>query len=94
MKWVYLLHVVPEQGWQTFFNTNDRHVVWHNSLFGLNSKDIERIQKDACKVILKDQYALKYLNFDKFDVRRNKLCLNLTFQGILLKILKSNQCFH
>ena len=56
-------------------------VVWHSSLSGLNSKDIERIQKAACKVILKDQYvdyesALKYLNLDKLEVRRKKLCLN------------------
>ena len=54
-------------------------VVWHSSLSEQNSSDIERIQKSACKVILKDYYstyesALKLLKLETLKTRREKLC--------------------
>ena len=56
-------------------------VVWHSSLAQKDSKDIERIQKAACKVILKNYYegykkALKLLRLENLKTRREKLCLD------------------
>ena len=55
-------------------------VVWHSSLTVENSQDLERIQKNALKIILKDQYtsysdALKHVGLDMLSERREKLCL-------------------
>ena len=54
-------------------------VVWHSSLSCKNRRDLERVQKSAMKVILKNQYstyeeALKILNMDTLDKRREILC--------------------
>ena len=56
-------------------------VVWHSSLTDQDSEDIERVQKVACKVILKDYYegyenALKLLKLEKLNNRRERLCLD------------------
>ena len=53
--------------------------MWHSSLSEQNSSDIERVQKSACKVILKDYYstyesALKLLKLETLKTRREKLC--------------------
>ena len=55
-------------------------VVWHSSLTLKQNKDIERIQKRACRVILGHNYtsyddAISSCNLDYLDVRREKLCL-------------------
>lgn len=55
-------------------------VVWHSSLTEGNRKDLERVQKAAVKIILKDSYsnyeeALKTLNLESLDKRRSRLCL-------------------
>ena len=56
--------------------------VWHSSLTQENIEDLERVQKVASKIILKDQYesydsALKKLGLEKLSDRRQ--CLSLNF---------------
>ena len=54
--------------------------VWHSSLNFDNLTDIERVQKNALKIILKDQYisydhALTKVGLESLVERREKLCL-------------------
>ena len=54
--------------------------VWHSSLTKNNEIDLERVQKLALKVILKDKYgdyksALRKLNIESLFDRRELLCL-------------------
>ena len=54
--------------------------VWHSSLTQENAEDLERVQKIALRIILKDQYqtykkALAKIGLDKLSDRREKLCL-------------------
>ena len=54
--------------------------VWHSSLTEENAQDLERVQKNALRIILKDQYktykhALAKLGLGKLSERREKLCL-------------------
>ena len=54
--------------------------VWHSSLTQENAEDIERVQKNAMRIILRDQYqtykkALAKLGLDNLSDRRKKLCL-------------------
>ena len=70
--------------------------VWHSSLSKTNVNDIERIQKSAVKLILKENYenyesALKLLNLDTLFKRREKLCLR--FAKKCLKIENFKQLF-
>ena len=63
--------------------------VWHSSLTEQNKNDIERLQRCSVKIILKNNYqsyeeALKLLNMETLDQRREKL--NLTFAKKCLKI--------
>ena len=56
-------------------------VLWHSSLSKNNESDIERVQKAAVKVILKDKYssyegALKVLGLESLYDRRERLCLH------------------
>ena len=53
-------------------------MVWNSGISKANTKSIERIQKSAVKMILKDKYknyedALRYLNIDTLSERRNIL---------------------
>ena len=55
-------------------------MVWHSSLTEKNKRDLERVQKSALKIILKDRYknyknALNVMNMDSLEVRRENLCL-------------------
>ena len=55
-------------------------VVWNSSLSKENVQDIERVQKSAVKLILKEAYndykcGLKMLNIELLVDRRNRLCL-------------------
>ena len=55
-------------------------VVWHSSLSDKNRRDLERVQKSALKIILKNHYtsyedALKILNMETLDKRREMLCM-------------------
>ena len=54
-------------------------VVWHSSLTENNRADLERVQKAAVKIILKNSYnnyeeALKTLKLESLDARRTRLC--------------------
>ena len=54
--------------------------MWHSSLTQENAEDLERVQKIALRIILKDQYqtykkALAKIGLDKLSDRREKLCL-------------------
>ena len=53
--------------------------VWHFSITQAESDDLERVQKIACKIILKDDYisyeqATNTLNLQTLKERRNMLC--------------------
>ena len=55
--------------------------VWHSSITQQNSDDLERVQKNAFRIILKNEYknytrALRRLDMEKLCDRREKLCLN------------------
>ena len=63
-------------------------VVWHSSLTKRNESDIERVQRSALKIILKDDYnnyqdALKGLNLQTLKDRREYLCLK--FAKVVLR---------
>ena len=60
-------------------------VVWNSSLTKENEHDIERVQKAAVKLILKEAYkdyesGLKMLNIESLVDRRNRLCLKFAKQ--------------
>ena len=57
-------------------------VVWHSSLTKTNENDLERVEKSALKLILKEEYrdyknALKVLAVESLFERREKLCLKI-----------------
>ena len=67
--------------------------VWHHSLTKNDSASLERVQKTAVKVILKDRYksyddALKILKLDSLEQRRDKLTLNLAKSSLKLEKMK------
>ena len=69
-------------------------VVWHSSLSQNNVSDIERKQKSALKVILKERYtdyksALKELNFESLSKRREILCLRFAKKSLKLQNFKN-----
>ena len=54
-------------------------VVWHSGLSEENKQDLSRVQKSACKIILKNNYqdyenALNILDLETLNERRHKLC--------------------
>ena len=56
-------------------------VVWHSSLTQENRDDLERVQKSAVRVILRNSYkdyetGLAKLNLETLDDRRENLCLS------------------
>ena len=68
-------------------------VVWHSSLSQANTSDIERIQKSAVKIILKHKYkdydsALKELNLETLQKRREILCLRFAKKSLKLNNFK------
>ena len=67
--------------------------VWHSSLSKNNEDDLERVQKSALKVILKDKYidyksALQQLNIESLFDRRESLCLKFARKGLKLDQFK------
>ena len=55
--------------------------VWHSSLTEENKKDLERVQKTAIRIILRNNYSgykksLLKLNIDDLSTRRKKLCVD------------------
>ena len=67
--------------------------VWHHSLTKADCSSLERVQKTAVRVILKDRYknyedGLKMLKLDSLEQRRNKLTLNLAKSSLKLEKMK------
>ena len=61
--------------------------VWHHSLTDLDSESIERVQKVACRIILKSNYehyseALANLGLETLKDRRSKLCIKFAVQCV------------
>ena len=59
--------------------------MWHSSLTQENIDDLERLQKSAFKVILKEKFvgykhALKVLEWDILENRRKDLCLKFALK--------------
>ena len=55
-------------------------LVWHSSLTEENSKDLERVQKSAVRIMLGDKYteyndALMRVDLESLSERREELCL-------------------
>ena len=55
--------------------------VWHSSLTKENIEDLERVQKNALRIILQNKYksyekSLVKLGMERLEDRREKLCLN------------------
>ena len=60
--------------------------VWHSSLTEDNRNDLERVQKSALKIILKEKYksydqALNVLDIETLDERREGLCLKFAIKS-------------
>ena len=73
LKTIYILYIRSqlEQSCQ----------VWHSSLTLENLTDIERVQKNALKIILQDEYidyqnALEIMDLESLYDRRENLCLS------------------
>ena len=67
--------------------------VWHSSLSQQNIIDLERVQKSALKVILKEKYsdyesALLKLNIETLYKRRELLCYRFAKKGLKLSQFK------
>ena len=61
-------------------------VVWHSMLSDKNSREIERVQKSAVKIILGDKYigykkSLEKLEIETLKDRRDQLCLNFALKS-------------
>ena len=61
--------------------------VWHFNLTKAQEEDLERVQKVACKIILKDQYqsyenALTHLKLENLIIRRRRLCKKFAFNSL------------
>ena len=59
--------------------------VWHSSLTKENINDLERVQKNAVRIILKNEYngyknSLEKLDMETLSERRNNLCLNFAIK--------------
>ena len=70
--------------------------VWHYGITEEEKSDLERVQKVACKVILRERYvdypsALKILNLEPLTKRRDKLCLK--FAKKCLKFDQTKEMF-
>ena len=71
-------------------------VVWHSSLTQENRNNLERVQKTALKIILRNEYktyesALVEVNLKNLDTRRETLCLN--FAKSCLKNIQTKNMF-
>ena len=71
-------------------------VIWHSSLTEDNKNDLERVQKNAFRNILKQEYtdyetAQKKLNLESLHARREKLMVN--FGRKCLKLEQTKDLF-
>ena len=70
---IYILYIRPV--------LEQSAVVWHSSIIRGEQMDIERVQKCALRIILKENYlsyqsALLACGLDSLKARRTELCLN------------------
>ena len=68
--------------------------VWHSSLTIENVQNLERVQKNALKIILQDNYqdysnALDISGLNSLYERRNDLCLRFTKSCVKNELTKS-----
>ena len=68
-------------------------VVWHSGLTEENAADLERVQKTAVKIILKNKYngykkSLIKLDMETLHERRNQLSLNFAIKSTKNKKMK------
>ena len=68
--------------------------IWHSSLTDDNANDLERVQKCALKIILKENYknyqhALNLLELESLENRREFLCLKFAKKSLKNKKMKS-----
>ena len=59
---------------------------WEGGITVREKEDIERVQRNACRIILGRTYisyekALKYLNLEPLEARRTRLCLNFALKA-------------
>ena len=71
---------------------------WHSSLTLENTKDIERVQKNALRIILQDDYnnypdALETLGLESLYDRRETMCLRFATKCIKIKNSVINNMF-
>ena len=71
-------------------------VVWHSSLTQEDTESIERVQKNALRVILRSNFqnyenAFEKLNLETLEERREKLCLS--FAKKCQRIPQANELF-
>ena len=69
-------------------------VVWHSSLTQKCKDKLERVQKSAFRIILGDQYlnyknAMKVLNLQSLEERRESLCLKFAKKCLIVKKYRS-----
>ena len=78
-------------------------VIWHSSLTQENSENLERVQKNAFRIILGNQYdsyeeSLKYLHFETLSTRREKLAIkfaqNCVQNSKTMKLFKLRKTIH
>ena len=67
--------------------------VWHSSLTKCNETDLERVQKAALRIILKERYhgyneALKEVNMESLHDRRELICLKFAKKALKLDNFK------
>ena len=67
--------------------------VWHSSLTKENKNDLERVQKSAMKIILKEKYqdyesALKQVNIESLHDRREFICFKFSKKALRLEQFK------
>ena len=63
-------------------------VVWHSSLTQQNTEDLERVQKSAFKIILKNKYesyekAIVILDLQDLSERIQKLCNDFALKAAI-----------
>ena len=68
--------------------------IWHSGLTNDNRNDLERVQKSALKIILKNKYknyqnALNFLELENLENRREFLCLKFAKKALKNKKMKS-----
>ena len=88
LKEIYMLHVRCK--------LEQAAPVWHNSITKSENCSLERVQRAAVRIMMRDKYesyesSLKVLKMDSLEKRRDKLTLN--FAKSSLKLEKMNKLF-